>query len=98
MWAHIGLLDATLMRAHVVAHSVFPLKALLAHGAGERLLIRVREPVPIQVIHVPEGLPASLARMVLTHHIRIWGWVHRPLYDTRERKRPGMSETFSRCS
>lgn len=86
VWAHVGLLDATLVWAHVVAHSVFPLKALLAHRTGEGLLIRVREPVPIQVVDVPEGLPTSLTCMVLTHHVSIWGWVHWPLLDTRERK------------
>lgn len=39
--ADVGLFHATLVRAHVVAHAVLPLEALLADGTGERLLVRV---------------------------------------------------------
>lgn len=81
VWADIGLLYATLMRAHMVAHSVLPLKSLLAHGAREGLLIRVGEPVAIQVVYVPEGLPTCLARMIFTHHVCIWGGVDWPLSE-----------------
>lgn len=37
--AHVGFFHTTLMGAHMVAHAVLPLEALLADGAGERLLI-----------------------------------------------------------
>ena len=65
--ADVGLLHAPLVRADVVGHAVLPLEALLADGAGVRLLVRVGEPVAVQVVHVSEGLPARLTRVVLPH-------------------------------
>jgi len=73
---HVGFLHAALVRAHVVAHAVLPLEALLAHGAAVRLLVRVRQAVAVQVVHVPEGLPARLAGVVLPHRVGgrvLWG-------------------------
>lgn len=67
MRADVGFLHAALVRADVVAHAILPLEALLADGAGVRLLVRVRQPVPVQVVHVPEGLAAGLAGVVLPH-------------------------------
>lgn len=37
--ANVGFLHAALVGAHVVAHAVLPLEALLADGTGERLLV-----------------------------------------------------------
>lgn len=67
VWADVGLLHTALVRAHVVAHAVLPLEALLADGAGVRLLVRVRQPVPVQVVHVPESFATGLAGVVLPH-------------------------------
>lgn len=67
MRTHVGLLHAALVRAHVVAHAVLSLEALLADGARVRLLVRVGQAVAVQVVHVPEGLAARLAGVVLPH-------------------------------
>lgn len=37
--ADVGLFHAALVGAHMVAHAVLPLEALLADGTGERLLV-----------------------------------------------------------
>lgn len=67
--ADVRLLHAALVRAHMVAHPVFPLEALLADWAGVRLLIRVGQPVAVEVVDVPEGLSTGLAGVVLPHLI-----------------------------
>lgn len=67
MRTDVGFLHAALVRAHVVTHAVLPLEALLADGTGVRLLVRVGQPVAVQVVHVSEGLPAGLAGVVLPH-------------------------------
>lgn len=64
---HVGLLDAALVRADVVAHAVLAFEALLADGAGVGLLVGVRQTVAVQVVHVSEGFTAGLAGMVFTH-------------------------------
>lgn len=69
--ADVGLLDAALMGAHVVAHAVLPLEALLADGTGEGLLVRVGQAVAVEVVDVPEGLAARLARVVLPHRVGV---------------------------
>lgn len=56
----------------MVAHAVLPLKALLADGTGIWFLIRVGQPVAIQVVHIPERLPTCLACMILPNWIRNW--------------------------
>lgn len=61
----------------MVAHAVLSLEALLANGTEERLLVRVGQAVAIEMVHVPEGLPARLAGVVLLHGD--WVWVSRPL-------------------
>lgn len=37
--ADVGFFHTALVGAHVVAHAVLPLEALLADGTGERLLV-----------------------------------------------------------
>lgn len=69
--ADVWFLDAALVGAHVVAHAVLPLEALLADGTGERLLIRVGQTVAVEVVDVPEGLATRLTRVVLPHRIRV---------------------------
>ena len=49
----------------MVAHAVLALEALLAHRALVGLLVRVRQLVSVQVVHVAEGLAAHLAGVVL---------------------------------
>lgn len=71
MGADVGLLHAALMGAHVVAHAVLPLEALLADGTGERLLVRVGQTVAVEMVHVPEGLPARLTGVVLLHGVGV---------------------------
>lgn len=66
----------------MVAHPVFPLEALLADGAGVRLLVRVGQAVAVEMIDVSEGLPTGLTGMVLPHlvsvGIGIWILLHGP--------------------
>lgn len=69
----VGFLHAALVRAHVVAHPVFPLEALLADGAEVGLLVRVRQAVAVQVVDVSEGFPTGLAGVVLPHHVGVAG-------------------------
>lgn len=69
--ADVGLLHAALMGAHVVAHAILPFEALLADGAGEGLLIRVGQAVAVEVVDIPEGLAARLARVVLPHRVGV---------------------------
>ena len=71
MRADVGFLHAALVGAHVVAHPVFPLEALLADGAGVGLLVRVGQPVAVEVVDVPEGLPAGLAGVILPHLVGV---------------------------
>lgn len=67
MRTDVRFLHAALMRADVITHPVFPLEALLADGAGVRLLVRVGQSVAVEVIDVPEGLAAGLAGVILPH-------------------------------
>lgn len=67
VWTHVRFLHAALVRAHVVAHAIFPLKALLADGAGVGFLVGVREPVAVEVVDVSEGFATCLAGVVLPH-------------------------------
>lgn len=55
----------------MIAHSVFPLEALLADGAGIGLLVRVGQTVTVEVIDVSEGLPTGLAGVVLPHLVGV---------------------------
>lgn len=88
---HVGFLHASLVRPDVMAHAVLPLEALLADGAGERLLVRVGEPVSVQVVHVPEGFAAGLARVVFTHGVRVL--VYWPLRRSGEMRRSSTVRT-----
>lgn len=69
--AHIGLFHSTLVRAHMVAHAVLPLEALLADGTGERLLVRVGQAVAVKVVNVAERFAACLAGVVLPHRVGV---------------------------
>ena len=71
MGAHVRFFHTALVGAHMVAHAVLPLEALLADGAGERLLVRVGQAVAVEVVDVTEGLPARLAGVVLPHRVRV---------------------------
>lgn len=53
----------------MVAHAVLPLEALLADGTGVRLLVRVRQSMPVQVVDVSEGLSTGFTRVVFAHWI-----------------------------
>lgn len=75
--ADVGFLHAPLVGAHVVAHAVLPLEALLADGAGEGLLVRVGQAVAVEVVDVAESLAARLAGVVLPHRVRVG--IRRPL-------------------
>ena len=53
---------------HETSHeksSALSLEALIANRTLEGLLVRMGEPVPVEVVHIPEGLPTHLAGMVL---------------------------------
>lgn len=71
MRTDVRLLHAALVRAHVVAHPVFPLEALLADGAGVGLLVGVGQAVAVEVVDVSEGLAAGLAGVVLPHLVGV---------------------------
>lgn len=75
--ADVGLLHTALVRAHVVAHAVLPLEALLADGTGEGLLVRVGQAVAVEVVDVPEGLATRFTRMVLSDRVGVG--IGRPL-------------------
>lgn len=91
--AHVGFLHASLVGSDVMAHAVLPLEALLADGAGKWLLVRVGEPVSVQVVHIPEGFPTRLTCVVFTHRVGVLGYW--PLYrlpcchDNSSRRREG---------
>ena len=75
--ADVGFFHTALVRAHMVAHAVLPLEALLADGTGERFLVRVGQAVAVEVVDVSEGLPTCLAGVVLPHGI--WVGICGPL-------------------
>lgn len=80
--ADVGFFHATLVGAHMVAHAVLPLEALLADGTGERLLIRVGQAVAVEMVNVAESLPACLTGVVLPHWI--WVGISGPLRQNRQ--------------
>ena len=53
------------MRANVVGHPVFPLKALLADGALKRLLVGMGQLVAIQVVDITKCFATHLTPVVL---------------------------------
>lgn len=65
----VRFFHASLVGAHVVAHAVLPLEALLADGTGEWLLVRVGQAVTVEVVDVAESLTARLAGVVLPHGV-----------------------------
>lgn len=71
MRTHVWFLHSALVGSDVVTHPILPLKTLLANGTRVRLLVRVGQPVPIQMVHVPESLPACLTSMVLPYRVRV---------------------------
>lgn len=73
--AGVGFGDASFVRPHVVSHPVLPLEALVTNGTLEGLFIRVGELVPVEVVHVAEGLPTHLAGVVLLD--RLTGFLDR---------------------
>lgn len=77
VWADIRFFYPTLMRAHMVAHAVLSLEALLANWTRKRFLIRVGQAMAVEMIDVTESLSTSLTGMVLSHWI--WVRVCRPL-------------------
>lgn len=79
MRAHIGFLHSTLVGFDVMAHAILPLETLLADRAGEWLLVRVGQPMSVQVVHIPEGFTTGLACMVFPHGVGVL--VYRPLMD-----------------
>lgn len=71
----VGFGDATLVRPHMIGHAVLPFETLVADWTLERLLIRMGELVPVEVIDITEGLATHLAGMVLLD--RLAGLLHR---------------------
>lgn len=49
----------------MVSHAVLPLEALITDRTLKGLFVRVGKLVPIEVVHIPEGLPTHLTGMVL---------------------------------
>ena len=49
----------------MVCHAVLSLEALIANRTLEGLFVRMGELVPVEVVHVSEGLPTPLTRVVL---------------------------------
>ena len=54
----------------MTGHAVLPLEPLLADGALERLLVRVRQLVAVQVVDVTESFPTHVAAVVLLDGLR----------------------------
>lgn len=70
--ADVGLVHAAIVRAYVIRHAVFPFESLLADRTLERLLVRMRQLVPVQVVDITEGFATHLAPVVLLHRL---GWL-----------------------
>lgn len=49
----------------MVSHPVLPLEALITNRTLKGLFVRMGKLVPIEVVHIPEGLPTHLTGMVL---------------------------------
>lgn len=79
MRAHVWFFHTSLVRSDVVTHPILPLKTLLADRTGVGLLVRVGQPVPIQMVHVPESLPTCLTSVVFPYGVgvgvRAWAGV-----------------------
>ena len=59
----------------MVRHAVLSLEALITNRTLEGLFVRMGELVPVEVVHVSEGLPTHLTRMVLLD--RLTGFLDR---------------------
>lgn len=59
----------------MIGHAILPLEALIANGTFKGFLIGVGQLVPVEVVHIPEGLSAHLTSMVLLD--RFAGLLHR---------------------
>lgn len=60
-------MNSTIMGADMVCHAILPLESLLADGTLKWLLIRVRQLVAVEMIHIPEGLTTHVAAMIFFH-------------------------------
>lgn len=67
--AYVRLVDAAVVGADMVRHAVLPFEPLLADGTLERLLVRVRQLVAVEVVHVSEGLATHVTSVVLFHRL-----------------------------
>lgn len=56
----------------MVTHAILSLEPLLADGTGVRLLIRMGQSMPVQMVHVSERLSTGLTSMVLPYRIGVW--------------------------
>lgn len=65
--ADVRLVNGPVMGTHMVGHAILPLEPLLTDGTLEGLLVRVRQLVAVEVVHVSEGLPAHVTAVVLLH-------------------------------
>lgn len=72
--ANVRLVNSTIMGADMVCHAILPLEPLLADGTLKRLLIRVRQLVAVEVVHISEGLTTHVTTMILFHW---FGWLLR---------------------
>lgn len=70
----VGFGDATLMRPHVIGHAVLSFETLIANWTLKRLLIRVGQLMPVEMVDVAEGLAAHLTGVVLFD--RLAGFLH----------------------
>lgn len=65
--ADVRLMNSTVVGADVVCHAILSLKPLMADGTLEGLLVRVRQLVAVEMVHVSKGLPTHVAPVVLLH-------------------------------
>lgn len=49
----------------MVSHPVLPLEALITNRTLKGLFVRMGKLVPIEMVHIPEGLPTHLTGVVL---------------------------------
>lgn len=59
----------------MVSHPVLPLEALITNRTLKGLFVRMRKLVPIEVVHIPEGLTTHLTGVVLLD--RLTGFLDR---------------------
>lgn len=60
----VRLVNSTIMGADMVCHAILPLKPLMTDWTLKWLLVRMRQFVAVEVVHIPEGLTTHVTAMI----------------------------------